>query len=228
MVDIHSHILPQMDDGSASVEETVALLRMLKEQGAETVVATPHFYAWKDTLESFLARRQESVSKLPQDRDLPKVCIGAEVAYFDAMSHSQELEKLQIGQTGLLLIEMPFTSWTDRMVQEICALPFQVGLQPVLAHVNRYQGRNQMKKYGKILLENGVYFQCNADVFTQKSGCRWALKQLKLGNLHFLGSDCHNLTDRPPLLAQAKERIVKKLSDAPLNRMALLEKKYFP
>lgn len=227
MVDLHSHILPQVDDGSRNVEETMQMLSLLASQGVETVVATPHFYAWKDTMEAFLSRRQNAYAQLPQDDSLPKICLGAEVTYFAGISRSEELKKLQLGQTKLLLIEMPFDNWTDKMVQEICDIPAQIGLQPVLAHVDRYRHRSQMGKYAKKLLSYGVYFQCNADAFLQGAKSHWALKQVASDNIHFLGSDCHNLTHRPPLLAQAKERIIQKLSEAPLDKIVLLEKQYF-
>ena len=60
MIDWHSHILPKIDDGSRSLEETLELLKMLKSQGINTVIATPHFYADDESVESFLSRRQVS------------------------------------------------------------------------------------------------------------------------------------------------------------------------
>ena len=58
MVDFHSHILPALDDGSSSVEESIALLKMLSEQGVSAVCATPHFNANRTTVDEFLAARQ--------------------------------------------------------------------------------------------------------------------------------------------------------------------------
>ena len=66
-VDFHSHILPGIDDGSKSVEESLAMLRMAGEQGIECVVATPHFYPRYDSPKKFLARRAEAEAQL---RDL--------------------------------------------------------------------------------------------------------------------------------------------------------------
>lgn len=228
MVDIHTHILPKMDDGSSSVEETMELLRRLAKQGVDTVVATPHFYPQKDNPKAFLKRRAASFSMLPAlEEDLPKILLGAEVGYFEGIGRSEELQQLQLGQTGLFLIEMPFRNWTDRMVEEICQIPSRLGLQPVLAHVNRYRRRSQLGKYGKSLLEKGVYFQCNAEAFN-KVGCRsWALKACQEGQIHFLGSDCHNCTTRPPMLDTARNTILKKLGKAPLEEIAHMENIYF-
>ena len=89
MIDLHSHILPGMDDGSKNPEESAALLRMLQQQGVTTLAATPHFYA-RETPEAFLKRRQEAVAKLPIMEDGPRMLLGAEVAYFSGMGNCEE------------------------------------------------------------------------------------------------------------------------------------------
>ena len=228
MVDIHTHILPQMDDGSSSVEETMQMLQLLAQQGVKTVVATPHFYPRQDNPRTFLERRDACVALLPDmDESLPEIVWGAEVGYFTGMSRSEELEKLQLGQTGLLLIEMPFDNWTDRIVQEVCEIPARHALQPVIAHINRYRSRGQLGKYAQTLLREGVLFQCNADAFEKMFVSRWTVKAFRKGMVHFLGSDCHNCTDRPPKLAQAQKKILAKVGKTPLEQIAQMESKYF-
>lgn len=228
MVDIHTHILPQMDDGSSSVEETLQMLQQLRQQGVKTVVATPHFYPRSDNPKAFLARRTASVALLPaMEEALPQILLGAEVGYFTGMSRSEELQDLQLGQTGLLLIEMPFDNWTDRIVQEVCEIPAKRGLQPVIAHVNRYRNKGQLGKYGQFLLREGILFQCNADAFDKLFSRNWTLKALRKGQIHFLGSDCHNCTARPPKIAAARRTILKKAGKAPLEQIARIEAEYF-
>lgn len=209
MIDLHSHILPQMDDGSKSTEETEKLLQMLKAQGVTELAATPHFYADRERPEDFLRRREEALSRMPET-DLP-LHIGAEVAYFPGMQNCEDLISLQLGSTRLLLVEMPFRPWTDRMAADICAIPVHLGLTPVLAHIDRYRGGRQFPKYFRQLLESDVLFQCNADAFEKLLSRSWALKQLKHGLIHFLGSDSHNLTTRAPRLELAANSIRKKL-----------------
>lgn len=219
MIDLHSHILPQMDDGSKSVEETAQLLKLLHQQGVTTVAATPHFYA-QESPDAFLERRQaaaEQISSLTESA--PEILLGAEVAYFAGMGSSEALIPLQIGQTKLLLVEMPFQDWSERIIEDICQIPVQLGLIPVLAHINRYPGKQQFPKYKDLLLRSGVYFQCNAEAFLSPKSRRWALSMLKKGYIHILGSDCHNLTLRPPMLAQARSVIEKKLGSAALDRL---------
>ena len=211
MIDLHTHILPNMDDGSKSAEETAQLLLLLQQQGIKTVAATPHFYA-QETPEAFLERRQKAVEQLPVLQEgAPQILLGAEVAYFAGMGNSEALIPLQLGDTKLLLIEMPFGPWNDHMIEEICEIPSQLGLIPVLAHVNRYPGRNQFPKYKDSLLAGGAFCQCNTEAFLAFRSRRWTIDLLKKGYIHFLGSDCHNLTTRPPHWSEARTVIEKKL-----------------
>ena len=203
MIDLHSHILPQMDDGSKSPEESLQLVEMLRAQGITTIAATPHFYPSQEAPEDFLARREKSLALLPRELT-QQLIIGAEVAYFPGIGNCQALIPLQLGDTGLLLVEMPFSPWTDR-------------LTPVLAHINRYRGSSHFPKYCHQRLENEVLFQCNAEAFEPGLKGHWALKQFRKGLIHFLGSDAHNTTTRPPKLDQAIQRLEKKLGGAALE-----------
>lgn len=215
MIDLHSHILPGVDDGSKDVEMSREMLEMLSHQGVDAVVATPHFYAASDNPEAFLRRREEGFARLGETR-IP-VLPGAEVAYFDGMSRSDILPRLCLGNSRLLLVEMPWGDWSSRMVYQVCELTVQQGVIPVLAHVNRY--REAFMKYASTLAQQGVLFQWNAEVFCHWRTRRWALTQLKTGNVHFLGSDCHNLTTRPPQIGQAAQVITKKLGAASVADM---------
>lgn len=212
MLDLHAHILPNIDDGSASPEETAELLDLMYQQGVTTVVATPHFYPMQEAPDSFLSRRQTAVEQmLPATENQPKLLLGAEVAYFSGIGTCEDMIPLRIESTNLILIEMPFSFWSDRIINEICEIPEALGLTPVLAHVDRYRSRDQFPKYCQKLLENGVLFQCNAEVFESPFSRRWALNLLKQNQLHFLGSDCHHTTFRPPNIQLARKRIEKKL-----------------
>lgn len=219
MIDIHSHILPGVDDGSRDLQMSVGMLSAMKQQDVETVVATPHFYALQDKPEDFLKRRGDAFALLQTQRDLPQVLLGAEVAYFDGMSNSQSLMQMRLGDSNLLLVEMPFGPWSPRMIRELSMLPIQLGLRPVLAHIDRYRRRDQFSQYAQQLLEQGALFQCNAQAFVDFSTRHWALKKLANGQIHFLGSDTHNLTTRAPNLERAAQIIARKLGSDILNEM---------
>jgi protein-tyrosine phosphatase len=125
IVDFHSHILPDMDDGSASVEESLAMLRMEQEQGITHVVATPHFYARYDSPAQFLQKRERAEALLRKEmekyKDLPQLTVGAEVYYFAGMSESEFLPQLTTGGGNCILVEMPHGPWTDQMYRELTA-----------------------------------------------------------------------------------------------------------
>ncbi len=211
MIDFHTHILPGVDDGSQSLEQTEAMLKQAYSQGVRYMVATPHFYGDEMVPETFLATRQRAYDSLCKKADTPELILGAEVAYFSNISCSEAIRDLQIGQTGLLLVEMPFGNWSERIVEDVCRLQDRQGLTPVLAHVERYRGRSQFPQFRDQLLAQGVLFQCNAEGLLKKSTRSWMLKQMKYGCVHFLGSDCHNLTSRAPNLGEAVALLQKKM-----------------
>ena len=98
-VDFHTHILPALDDGSKNAKMSVEMLKALRMQGVDTVVATPHFYPDMMDPKSFLGRRKESIDSLLHELgesrpELPCLCVGAEVAYFDGMSGGDAVKEL--------------------------------------------------------------------------------------------------------------------------------------
>lgn len=220
MIDLHTHILPNMDDGSKSATETAALLKLLKQQGVTTVAVTPHFYA-QEAPDAFLERRNASMKEIAALCEESQMTIlpGAEVAYFSGIGSCEALIPLQIGNTKFILVEMPFCAWTDHIVEDVCDIPVHLGLIPVLAHVNRYQGKNQFPKYKDALLEGGAYFQYNIETFFTFRSRRWTFDMMKKGYVHFLGSDCHNLNSRPPQWPAAKAVLEKKLGKGCLEEL---------
>lgn len=92
MTDMHSHVLPCVDDGSQSLAESIELLKKEAQQGVTHVVATPHFYARYDRPGAFFQRRNEALMMLREEigkfTDLPSLSVGAEVRYFPGMSQS--------------------------------------------------------------------------------------------------------------------------------------------
>jgi protein-tyrosine phosphatase len=129
------------------------------------------------------------------------------------------LEQLKLGDSKMVLVEMPFCRWTDRMVRAICDLPLMTGLIPVLAHVNRYRCKEQLLPHQDHLLKSGVLFQYNAGAFLSWKERRWALTQLDADCVHFLGSDAHNLTKRAPRLREAAQVIIKKRGAAAMDEI---------
>lgn len=210
MTDFHSHVLPEMDDGSKSVEESLAMLRACARQGIGCVAATSHFYPMENSPEQYLRRRAVAAERLKRawKPGLPKLLLGAEVYFFEGMSAVRELDALRLEGTQLLLVEMPFHPWTERMVRELLAVHERQGVTVALAHIERYF-RFQPKGVWDDLLAEGVLMQCNAEFFLSWKTRGKARRMLAEGKIHLLGSDCHNMTDRPPRLGEALSAMKK-------------------
>lgn len=221
LTDFHSHILPGVDDGSKSVEQSLEMLRMEAAQGIRRVIATPHFYPRHDSPERFLRRRAEALNRLQEameiEEGLPQIELAAEIYFFSGISDSEVLSRLTIGQKRCILLEMPHSPWTDSMYRELEGICVKQGLTPVIAHVDRYI--RPFKSYGipERLMELPVLVQANAEFFLGRSTRRMALRMLKKGQIHVLGSDCHNLKDRKPNLGDAVSVIQERLGPESLD-----------
>lgn len=220
MIDWHSHILPQMDDGSRNTEESIALLRLLLEQGIKTVIATPHFYADTESVESFLQRRTAALENVSRHlfEGAPEIIAGAEVKYYPGISRMSGLERLTLSGTNLLLLEMPFSKWTEYTVRELTQLSGNTQITFILAHIERYLSFQNAEIWNR-LCESGVLMQVNSSFFTDFFTRKKALSLLRQQAIDFIGSDCHNLTSRPPNIGKAFEIISKKLGTDFTNRM---------
>lgn len=223
MVDFHSHILPGIDDGSSSVEESIAMLHMEAEQRITHVIATPHFYAQHDTLERFLERRARSESVLRKEAagygGLPEITVGAEVYFYRGISESDFLSRLAIGGNRGILIEMPPAPWPEEYFRELESVRMKQGILPIIAHVDRYIGPFRTHNIPQILAELPVLVQANADFFLERKTASMAMKLLKEDKIQLIGSDCHNMSSRKPNLADALRRIERKLGKDVLTRI---------
>lgn len=220
MIDWHSHVLPALDDGSKDVAESVSMLKALASQGVSTVIATPHFYANDESVDSFIERREKSYMALK--KSLPEgaidVLLGAEVRYYQGISRLEDLKRLRIEGSKLLLLEMPMSAWTEYMVRELVELSGKGGFKVILAHVERYMNLQSADVWDRIS-ESGILKQVNATFFTSFLSKRKALSLLKHGEIHFVGTDCHNMTTRSPQICKAFENIEKKLGGEYISKM---------
>ena len=229
--DFHSHILPGMDDGSQTVEESIAMLRLAAEQGITRVIATPHFYPRYDTPEEFLARRDAAMARLQKEmaqyHDLPQVTLGAEVYYFHGMSESEALSQLTIGGKRCILIEMPFGGWTVDMYRELENIWIKRRLIPIVAHIDRYIRPFHTRGLVDRLAHMPVLVQANAEFFLSRRTAAMAMRLLRADAIHLLGSDCHNTTTRMPNLGAALQRIYQKNGDRAMERLEYHEDNFW-
>ena len=231
ITDFHSHILPNVDDGSASVAESVAMLNAASAQGIGKIVATPHFYPDQDSPEKFLRRRADSEKRLREAlsdcEKMPEIMVGAEVCFFSGIGDVDTLCQLTIGDRNCILVEMPQAEWTERIYHELERIYVNHNLIPIVAHVDRYV--SPFRTYGipERLSDLPVLVQANASFFLNRWTKRMALRMLEKGEIHLLGSDCHNMNSRPPRLGEAISEIRKHLGDEAIAAIQANERHAF-
>ncbi len=210
LYDFHSHILPEVDDGSRSIEQSIAMLDMLRNSGVGTVVATPHFYYNKTNVDRFLTKREAAYQRLTEatgEKKGVQIRKGAEVLLTTDIPNLDGLEKLCIENTAYILIELPYSYWSSWVYRAIDEIAFR-GLKPIIAHIDRYSwaGDDCIRK----IFDLNCLIQLNTDAVIDKHIRKKAFKYIKNGEIHLLGSDAHDDKRRPPRFTEAMEILRKK------------------
>ncbi len=213
VIDFHSHILPGIDDGSRNVEMSLQMLRASANMGVDIMVATPHFYGHRESREHFLHRRDLSWAELRHalqlKTGLPQVLLGTEVAFNSHIIREPELDGLCVEGTRLLLLEMPFASWTEYELDGVTMLSLDRGYQVVLAHFERFLSFPGNENLLKRLLELPILLQMNGERLLGFGSRKW-IDWFHSGQAVLLGSDCHNLGHRSPNLGPARAKLERK------------------
>lgn len=173
------------------------------------MLATPHYYP-VEPVADFLQRREAAMGRLqaqlekePEAR-IPQFLLGAEVAFRPGLGYEQDLERLCIGPSRYLLLEMPFSRWTGSHIRDVSNICSAQGIIPVIAHIERYM-HYQTPDILKLLMQQEVLIQMNAEYLLSWKTRRKGLKMLQNGFVQLLGTDSHNLTSRAPNLGEAVE-----------------------
>lgn len=219
MTDLHTHILPGMDDGSKNTETSLAMLQSEYKQGVDTVVLTPHFYRDMEKPSEFLRRRAAARDALwsamdalsaEERRALPQLRLGSEVAWVPGMADWNELRELCYEGTSFLLLEPPFHPWDDGFFNDLYDL-MNRGVTPVIAHIDRYLSAQKARALQQLFALR-LPTQISAEPFLHLHSRGRMLRCITEGRAQLLISDCHDLTRRPPNLGAAMTVIRKKLS----------------
>lgn len=213
MIDIHTHILPDIDDGANTKEDALALLQALRSQGVSEVALTPHYYGKKHSVEQFLEKRLQAFERIAGDiPDGMTARLGAEVHLTGVNDPSDEaLCALAIEDSKCVLVEFPFfTKWSSHLFERISGFAADTGYTPIVAHIERYDEVKKDPKLIERLVETGCLIQMNARAFYDKSTRRFAFALLKHGMVHCLGTDAHDPVRRAPDYTAAKAAVLKK------------------
>ena len=243
MIDFHTHILPGIDDGSRDMDMTAAMLREEASQGTDTIVFTPHFYADRMSVSHFLEARENALDKVQKwysgqgvpffrvsepgvKKDDPVFMAGAEVYYFPGIGSAQQLPELCVTGTNTLLLEMPFSSWSDNVLSDVKQILRKQELTVVLAHIERYYEFQKNKNIWREVFSLPVIPQINTGSFIPESGFfhrrrrqKFCLDFLMEHPNMILGSDAHNMTSRPVNIAKGREEIRAALGEDALENI---------
>ena len=182
LTDVHSHILPGMDDGSTGVEMSLEMLRREASAGISRVIATPHFYARHEDPERFVQRRDRAEQQLrramEREENMPELLVGAEVRYFPGIAESEQLPRLAIRGTDSILVELPSGHWPESICRELAQIWEKRGLTPISAHIDRYIAPFRTRGIPELLGELPVLVQANAEFFLDPMTAGLAMKLL--------------------------------------------------
>jgi protein-tyrosine phosphatase len=215
VIDIHCHILPEVDDGPKSWEMAEAMCRMASQDGIEHIVATPHsndrYFYDREYLSTLLETLQQRVG--PQ----PGLSLGCDfhLSYDNMQSAIRAPEQFCIGSGHYLLVEFSNFSISPQ-VDDWFTQIHQRGITPIITHPERNPILQENPQRVLKWIELGCAVQVTASVFTGFWGPRprqiadWLLKQKAV---HFLSTDAHDTKRRVPILSEAKKVIAKEFGE---------------
>ncbi len=196
-IDIHSHLLPGIDDGSKSLEETETLLRQLKVIGFEKCITTPHTLPeiWENTREGILQKFDETKSQLSENLQPMLDHTASEYMLGESFIDRLQSEKLLTLKDNIVLIEMSYLNPPLALKDIIFEIQIK-GYQPLLAHPERYLYYHKNLKAYELFKDSGVLFQLNLLSTVGYYGPKVAAATdflLKGNFIDFVGSDVHHL-----------------------------------
>jgi len=213
-VDIHSHLLPRIDDGASTMEESIELLKKMQSFGIENFITTPHIMegVWENTpitIENALSSLQKELEK----NDLSNIKIKASAEYMLDQNFNELLsaKKLLTLKDNYILVEMSYLSPPVNLFETLFAIQI-AGYRPVLAHPERYNSYHSNYLVYEKLKEAGCLFQLNLLSLSNYYGKEVqfaALKLLKNNMYDFVGTDTHHLRHLNALKSITDKKVLK-------------------
>ncbi|HOI44973.1 MAG TPA: hypothetical protein PLX50_05135 [Candidatus Aminicenantes bacterium] len=228
MIDLHCHILPGLDDGARTIEESVAMARLAAEDGVRTIVATPHLFRGQFGAGGFGVielRRRELAEEIRRQGIALEILAGAEVH----ISHNL-IEEIRKNRAYLVLAGSPYMFLefpTEHVFSGVRELLFELmteGVTPIIAHPERNSVFTENPGLLFDLIEMGGLAQANGRSFMGGYGSlveETAFRFLEWNFIHFIASDGHSPRSRPPRLSEAVRAAARVIGEK--NASALVE-----
>lgn len=211
MIDLHNHLLPGVDDGAATLADSVDIARVARADGITAIVATPHRNPW-----SYRADRADAEGRLAEVAaacaeagiDLQLFLGGESYVAPDLPEQVRSGLALTINAGHYLLVEWPYDQYPPYSEPVLFELQVR-GLHPVMAHAERYRIVQREPARLAALIERGLVVQVTAGSLLGEAGPavqRTAESLLEQNLAHLLATDSHSVAHRPPVLSLARER----------------------
>lgn len=211
MIDLHTHILPFVDDGAADVAQAKELLREEAANRVDKVFLTPHFDCEKESVDEFIERRDKAFALLNAELgegEYPQLRLGAEVRYSPNLL-DLELHRLTLGGSVYLLLELPYATYPT-FIERVVEMMVERQIVPILAHVERCVYFRHHPKLLKALIDRGALAQVSAAVVMKKERRSFSMSCLRHSLAQFVASDAHNMSERPPCMLGAMSSLKEK------------------
>ena len=218
LVDIHSHILPGVDDGSQSPEETKAMLEKAWDEGIQIMVATPHYHKQRGKNDINLIKKQLLLTRKLAKEVHPKmqICLGMEIYYGEDVPELLKTGKaVSIRKSRYILVEFSPGDDFQYILNAVRKLQMS-GHTVIIAHIERYNCLREDISNVEYLREMGAYLQVNAGSITGSYGRsvkKFLREVLKAHLVQLVGTDAHGPEKRSPKMQEAYKEVVKRCGE---------------
>ena len=210
MIDFHNHIIPNLDDGSKSIDMSISMLKEAESQGITDIVNTVHYQhpkmEKKDTSYEFIINEINKFQKIVYDNNINiKIHPASEVFFKFNLTDILDNPITTFGNGKYMLIEFQRLFFPKGYEDEIFKIQLK-GITPIIAHPERYRGIQKDFNLAKQWIDRGYLIQIDCASITGGFGKETkmaAIELLKNGLCHLIGSDSHNNKNRNFLLKPA-------------------------
>lgn len=208
--DAHIHLLPDLDNGPCAASEALFMLRAMQDNGCRHAVLTPHFYHDRETVSSFLSRRNTAFASLlslaePISRFL--FALSAEVHISPGVSRLSQLERLLIPHTRFLPVELPIGRLDDFVIRELSHIIHKRNIQPIICQTERHFLLYTSADYEKLVSLPHALYAFSAPALLNRDIITEIVRLVTSDHRVLVGSNAHNMQDRRPIDRDLEDEI---------------------
>ncbi len=226
LIDLHCHILPGIDDGAVDLENSLEMARVAVAEGIRITACTPHMMP--GVYDNTGPRVREHIAVLQKALDEAEIALrlvpGADIhLQSDLSAKLKQGSLLALNDSRYFLFEPPHHTAPPRL-EEAAFDVMAGGFQPVLTHPERLTWIETHYDTMRNLAHRGVWMQITCGSLTGRFGRRpryWAERMVDEGLVHILATDAHNLRNRSPLMAEARDMVAQRLGEQAAIDMVL-------